>query len=83
MRAFVPGYDFSEIGMTQGNGLGLEQYATGTIIVAGHLGTAVQSAFIGYDAEHGNAVSLMFNTRAPEAEGLMAIETLAAVCQAG
>ena len=83
MRAFVPGYDFSEIGMTHGYGLGLEQYATGAIIVTGHLGTAVQSAFVGYDAEHGNAFAVMINTRNPEAEGLMAIETLAAVSQAG
>jgi hypothetical protein len=37
--------------------------------VIGHLGTGVQSAFIGYDAEHGTSVAVMINTRNPESEG--------------
>lgn len=83
MHSFVPGYDFSQLGITHGYGLGLEQYATDAITVTGHLGTGLQSAFVGYDAEHGTAVAVMINTRNPESEGLMAIETLTAVSQTG
>lgn len=82
MRAFVPGYDYSELGITHVYGLGLEQYSTDAVTVTGHLGTGVQSAFIGYDAKHGTAVAVMINTANPESQGLMALETLTAVLAA-
>jgi D-alanyl-D-alanine carboxypeptidase len=83
MHAFVPGDDLSQFGMTHGYGLGLEQYATDAVTVTGHLGTGMQGSFIGYDAEHATAVAVMINTRNPESQGLMAIETLTAVSQVG
>jgi D-alanyl-D-alanine carboxypeptidase len=79
MQTFVPGYDLSQLGITHGYGLGIERYSTDEIDVVGHLGTGVQSAFIGYDPERGNAIAVMINTRNPESEGLMAIEALTAV----
>lgn len=81
MRTFVPGYDFSQLGITHGYGLGLERYSTDAISVVGHLGTGVQSAFIGYDDAHGNAVAVMINTSNPESQGMMALETLTAVSE--
>jgi D-alanyl-D-alanine carboxypeptidase len=82
MQRFVPGYDYSQFGITHGYGLGIERYSTDEIDVTGHLGTGVQSAFIGYDAEHGNAVAVMINTRNPESQGMMAIEALTAISEA-
>ncbi len=79
MQTFVPGYDFSQLGITHGYGLGIERYSTDAISVVGHLGTGVQSAFIGYDDEHGNAVAVMINTSNPESQGMMAIEALTAM----
>jgi D-alanyl-D-alanine carboxypeptidase len=83
MRTFVPGYDYSQLGITHGYGLGLERYSTDAISVVGHLGTGVQSAFIGYDAAHGNAVAVMINTSNPESQGMMALETLTAMSKVG
>ena len=79
MQSFVPGYDYSQFGITHGYGLGLERYSTDKIDVVGHLGTGVQSAFIGYDEARGNAVAVMINTSNPESEGLMALEALTAM----
>ena len=39
----------------------------------------MHGSFIGYDAESGTAVAVQINTRNPEAQGIMAIETLTAV----
>lgn len=83
MLEFVPGEDYSQFGITHGYGLGIEQYTTEAVTVIGHLGTGVHGSFIGYDAEHGTAVAVMINTRNPESQAIMAIETLAGVGQAG
>ena len=63
MQAFVPGDDYSQFGIVHGYGLGLEQYSNEVISVDGHMGTGqAQSAFLGYDLEHGTAVAVMTNT---------------------
>jgi hypothetical protein len=41
-----------------------------------------QSAFLGYDAEHGTAVAVMTNTAIPGPQAIMAVETLIAVSEA-
>ena len=43
----------------------------------------MHGSFIGYDAESGTAVAVTINTRNPESQAIMAIETLAAGSQAG
>jgi D-alanyl-D-alanine carboxypeptidase len=83
MQTFVTGDDLSELGTVHGYGLGLEQYATDTVTVIGHMGTGeAQSAFLGYDAEHGTAVAVMTNTAIPGPQAIMAVETLIAVSEA-
>jgi D-alanyl-D-alanine carboxypeptidase len=80
MQTFVPGEDYSEFGIDHGYGLGLERYATDTIVVIGHMGTGnAQSAFVGYDSAHGTAVAVMTNTATPGPQAIMAIEALTAV----
>jgi hypothetical protein len=84
MRAFVPGEDYSQFGITHSYGLGLEQYANEGITVVGHMGTGdAQSAFIGYDAAHDIAVAVMTNTANPGPQAIMAVEALMAVAEAG
>jgi D-alanyl-D-alanine carboxypeptidase len=84
MRAFIPGEDYSQFGIVHGYGLGLEQYATDAIAVVGHMGTGeAQSAFIGYDPEHGTAVAVMTNTAVAGPQAFMAVEALIAANQAG
>ena len=84
MQAFVPGDDYSQFGIVHGYGLGLEQYSNEAISVEGHMGTGeAQSAFLGYDPEHGTAVAVMTNTAIAGPQALMAVETLIAVNQAG
>ena len=65
-------------------GLGLEQYANDAVTVIGHMGTGeAQSAFLGYDTEHGTAVAVMTNAAVPGPQAIMAVETLIAVNDAG
>jgi D-alanyl-D-alanine carboxypeptidase len=77
MQTFVPGEDYSQFGIHHGYGLGLEQYANDAITVNGHMGTCeAQSAYVGYDTEHGTAVAVMTNTALPGPQAIMAVETL-------
>ncbi len=39
MRAFVPGEDYSQFGVTHRYGLGFEEYSTDAVTVEGHMGT--------------------------------------------
>ena len=79
MRAFIPGDDYSQFGIEHGYGLGLERYASDAVTVVGHMGTGeAQSAFFGYDAEHGTAVAVMTNTAVPGPQAIMAVEALTA-----
>ena len=83
MRSFVPGEDYSQFGIDHGYGLGWERYALDTITVEGHMGTGeAQSAFIGYDAEHGTAVAVMTNTAVAGPQAIMGVEALLAAAQA-
>jgi D-alanyl-D-alanine carboxypeptidase len=84
MEAFVPGEDLSQFGVVHGYGLGLEHYATDSITVVGHLGTGeAHSAFVGYDPVHDTAIAVMTNTAVGGPQGIIAIEALTAVSQAG
>jgi D-alanyl-D-alanine carboxypeptidase len=83
MRSFIPGEDYSQFGIDHGYGLGWERYALDTITVEGHMGTGeAQSAFIGYDAEHGTAVAVMTNTAVAGPQAMMGVEALLAGAQA-
>lgn len=63
MHTFVPGEDYSQFGIRHGYGLGIEEYASDMIDIIGHMGTGdAQSAFFGYDPQHGTAVAVMTNT---------------------
>ena len=42
-----------------------------------------QSAYVGYDTEHGTAVAVMTNTAIPGPQAIMAVEALTAVSDAG
>jgi hypothetical protein len=84
MQTFVPGDDLSQFGVTHGYGLGLEQYTTDDITIWGHLGTgAAHAAFVGYDPDHDTAVAVGINTANAGPQGVMAIEALTALSQAG
>jgi D-alanyl-D-alanine carboxypeptidase len=78
MRAFIPGEDYSQFGVTHRYGLGFEEYATDAVTVQGHMGTGAQEAFIGYDPANGTAVVVMLNVDNPGPQALMAIEALTA-----
>jgi D-alanyl-D-alanine carboxypeptidase len=79
MQAFVPGEDYSQFGIVHGYGLGLERYRTDAITVIGHMGTGeAQSAFVGFDPDHGTAVAVMTNTATPGPQAFMAVEALTA-----
>jgi D-alanyl-D-alanine carboxypeptidase len=82
MQAFVPGEDYSQFGIIHSYGLGYEQYALDDITVYGHMGTGpADSAFVGYDPEHGTAVAVMTNTGNAGPQAFMAFESLIAVSQ--
>ncbi len=81
MRAFVPGEDYSQFGVTHRYGLGFEQYETDAITVDGHMGTGAQEAFIGYEPDSGAAVAVMLNVDNPGPQAFMAIEALTAASQ--
>ena len=84
MRAFVPAEDLSQFGILHGYGLGLEQYATDSITVNGHMGTGeAQSAYVGYDVDRGTAVAVMTNVAIPGPQAIIAVETLLAVNASG
>jgi D-alanyl-D-alanine carboxypeptidase len=84
MSTFVPAEDYSQFGIAHGYGLGLEEYALDTITVYGHMGTGeAQSAYVGYDPEHGTAVAVGMNTAVPGPQALMAVEALMAVAGEG
>lgn len=84
MRAFVPAEDYSQFGIVHTYGLGLEQYASDAITVTGHMGTGeAQSAYVGYDAEHGTAIAVSTNTAVAGPQAMMAVEALTAVNAAG
>jgi Beta-lactamase len=73
-----------QFGVVHGYGLGLEHYATDSITVVGHLGTGeAHSAFVGYDPVHDTAIAVMTNTAVGGPQGIIAIEALTAVSQAG
>lgn len=83
MTVFVPGDDLSEFGIVQSYGLGLEQYVTGPLTIAGHLGTGeAQSAFVGYDAANHLSVAVMTNTAVAGPQAFMAVEALNALLDA-
>jgi hypothetical protein len=42
---------------------------------------AAQSAFVGYDRDHGTAVAVMLNTSNPGPQALIAVEALTAVSE--
>jgi D-alanyl-D-alanine carboxypeptidase len=82
MQSFVPGEDYSQFGITHGYGLGLEQYRTDKITVEGHMGSGeAQSAYVGYDRDHGTAIAVMLNTSNPGPQALIAVEALTAVSE--
>jgi D-alanyl-D-alanine carboxypeptidase len=81
MRAFVPGEDYSEFGVTHRYGLGFEEYSTDAITVEGHMGTGAQEAFIGYDAANSTAVAVTLNVDNPGPQAFIAFEALAAASQ--
>ena len=84
MQTFVPGEDLSQFGIIHSYGLGLEQYANDAVTVIGHMGTGeAQSAFLGYDTEHGTAVAVTTNTAVSGPQAIMAVETLIAASEAG
>jgi D-alanyl-D-alanine carboxypeptidase len=84
MGAFIPGEDYSQFGIVHSYGLGFEQYATDAITVEGHMGTGeAQSAFLGFDPEHGTAVAVMTNTATAGPQAFMAVEALTAANAAG
>jgi CubicO group peptidase (beta-lactamase class C family) len=83
MRTVVHGEDLSEFGLVHRYGLGIEQYSNDTVTVVGHLGSGhVHSAFIGYDAERGNALVVTMNTDTPGPQALTGLETLMALASA-
>jgi len=81
MRAFVPGEDYSQFGVTHGYGLGFEEYSTDAITVEGHMGTGAQEAFIGYNPANGMATAVMLNVDNPGPQAIMALEALTAASQ--
>jgi D-alanyl-D-alanine carboxypeptidase len=82
METFVPGEDYSQFGIDHGYGLGLERYASDAVTVEGHMGTGeIQSAFLGYDREHGTAIAVATNTAVPGPQAIMAVEALTALSQ--
>ena len=82
METFVPGEDYSKFGIDHGYGLGLERYASDAVTVVGHMGTGeIQSAFLGYDREHGTAIAVATNTAVPGPQAIMAVEALTALSQ--
>ncbi len=78
MRAFVPGEDYSEFGVTHRYGLGFEEYSTDAVTVEGHMGTGAQEAFVGYDPANGSAVAVTLNVDNPGPQAFIAIEALTA-----
>jgi D-alanyl-D-alanine carboxypeptidase len=82
METFVPGEDYSQFGIDHGYGLGLERYASDGVTVEGHMGTGeAQSAFVGYDREHGTTIAVATNTAVPGPQTIMAVEALTALSQ--
>jgi D-alanyl-D-alanine carboxypeptidase len=80
METFVPGEDYSQFGIDHGYGLGLERYASDGVTVEGHMGTGeTQSAFAGYDREHGTTIAVATNTAVPGPQAIMAVEALTAL----
>jgi D-alanyl-D-alanine carboxypeptidase len=80
METFVPGEDYSQFGIDHGYGLGLERYASDGVTVEGHMGTGeAQSAFVGYDREHGTTIAVATNTAVPGPQAIMAVEALTAL----
>jgi D-alanyl-D-alanine carboxypeptidase len=84
MKAFVPAEDYSQFGIRHGYGLGLEEYASDTFTIYGHMGTGeAQSAYVGYDPEHGTAVAVGTNTAIPGPQAIMGVEALVAAAAEG
>jgi D-alanyl-D-alanine carboxypeptidase len=84
MARFLPAEDYSQFGIAHGYGLGLEEYAGDVITIYGHMGTGeAQSAYVGYDPEHGTAVAVGTNTAIPGPQALMGYEALLAVAPQG
>ena len=80
METFGPGEDYRAFGVEHGYGLGLERYATADVVVLGHMGVGEgQSAFIGYDREHGTAVAVQFNADVPGPQAVLGVEVLTAL----
>jgi D-alanyl-D-alanine carboxypeptidase len=80
METFVPGEDYSQFGIDHGYGLGLERYKSDAVTVVGHMGTGeIQSAFLGYDPDHGTAIAVATNTAVPGPQAIMAVEALTAL----
>ena len=78
MRAYVPGEDYSQFGVTHQYGLGFEQYSTDAITIEGHMGTGAHEAFIGYNPVNGTAVAVTLNVDNPGPQAFIAIEALTA-----
>jgi D-alanyl-D-alanine carboxypeptidase len=82
MEAFVPAEDYSAFGVEHSYGLGLERYETAGVTVLGHLGVgagAGQRAFVGFDPERGNVVTVQFNSDVAGPQAVLAIEILEAL----
>jgi D-alanyl-D-alanine carboxypeptidase len=84
METFVPAEDYSQFGIDHGYGLGLERYIGAGFTIIGHMGTGeAQSAYVGFDREHGTAIAVMTNTATSGPQAMMAVEALTAVGQDG
>ena len=80
MQTFLPAEDLSQFGIDHGYGLGLERYAMDGMTVIGHMGTGnTGSSYVGYDAEHGNAVAVTTNTAIAGPAAIIAVEALTAI----
>ena len=79
MLTFVPGDDYSEFGIQHGYGLGIEEYVSDDVTIIGHMGTGnAESAFFGYDPDHGTTVAVSTNTAIAGPQAIMALEALTA-----
>ncbi len=86
METFAPAEDYSAFGVEHSYGLGLERYETAGVTVLGHLGVgdaAGHSAFVGFDPDRGNIVTVQFNTAVPGPQAVLAIEILEALAADG
>ena len=80
MQTFVPAEDCSQFGIVHGYGLGIEQYVTPDMTIICHMGTGeANSAFFGYDLEHGTAVAVTTNTAVAGPQAFIGVEALTAV----